>query len=340
MRPSPQLPAEPLARRETLADILRRASVRCPERLAVACGDVRWTCAKFDAVCGRVAAGLAAHGIAPGDRVAILARNLHAFAAMRFALARLGAVLVPINFMLKADEVAYIPRQAGATLLATDTGLTPLARATAALQTPVRTLLWLPAEDSGAGPAGPETSADAEGMLRFDDLAACPDALPAAPPRRASASRPHLMLGYLDDAERTAAAFAGGGFHSGDFATIDADGYVSVVDRKKDTIKTGGKNVARRGVEETIYKLPQVSEVAVVRVPHPRWIAAVVAIVVCKPGPQLDEAEVLAHCRDRLASFKVPKRAVFIEKLPKNPSGKLLKRQLREDFAGGFDPGS
>ena len=88
---------------------------------------------------------------------------------------------------------------------------------------------------------------------------------------------PHLMLGYLHDDERTAQAFEGGWFHSGDLATVNDEGYITVVDRKKDMIKTGGENVASREVEEIIYRLAQVSEVAVVGVPHPHWVEAVVA---------------------------------------------------------------
>ena len=91
---------------------------------------------------------------------------------------------------------------------------------------------------------------------------------------------PHLMLGYCHDDERTAAAFAGGWFHSGDLATIDDEGYLTVVDRKKDMIKTGGENVASREVEEALYRAAAVSEVAVIGVPHPRWVEAVVAVVV------------------------------------------------------------
>jgi fatty-acyl-CoA synthase len=147
------------------------------------------------------------------------------------------------------------------------------------------------------------------------------------------------MLGYFHDDERTAAAFEGGWFHSGDLATIDDEGYISVVDRKKDMIKTGGENVASREVEETIYRLPQVSEVAVVGLPHPRWVEAVTAVIVVKAGQTLDEQEVLAHCNAQMAHFKVPKRVVFVDALPKNPSGKLLKRQLRESHAGAFGPG-
>ena len=136
---------------------------------------------------------------------------------------------------------------------------------------------------------------------------------------------PHLMLGYFHDDERTKAAFEGGWFHSGDLATVDAEGYITVVDRKKDMIKTGGENVASREVEEMIYKLPQVSEVAVVGVPHPRWVEAVVAVIVVKAGQSLSKDAVHAHCAEHLAHFKVPKDIVFAEALPKNPSGKLLE---------------
>jgi fatty-acyl-CoA synthase len=145
---------------------------------------------------------------------------------------------------------------------------------------------------------------------------------------------PHLMQGYFHDDERTLAAFEGGWFHSGDLATIDEDGYITVVDRKKDMIKTGGENVASREVEEMIYRLPQVSEVAVIGLPDPKWVEAVTAVIVVKAGHELDEQTVISHCTQYMASFKAPKRVVFAASLPKNPSGKLLKRQLRQSLAG------
>ncbi|MDE1948512.1 MAG: long-chain-fatty-acid--CoA ligase [Burkholderiales bacterium] len=514
-------------RRQTLGDLLHRSAARHPDKLAIACGEVRWSYREFDALSDRVAAGLAARGLVKGDRFAILARNSHAFAALRFALARLGAVLVPINFMLKADEAAYILRHAGARWLATDSGLADLARAAAAQDTRVEQLVWLPSE---------EPSEPAAGLLRFDEIAASAAAVPEvdlgagdlaqivytsgtesmpkgamlsheavmwqyvsclvdagidggdlllhalplyhcaqldvffgpsiyagasnvitakpvaehllglierhrissffAPPTvwiamlrsprfdatdltslkkgyygasimpvevlRELAARlpevrlwnlygqteiaplatmlgpedqlrkpgscgravlnvetrvvddrmqdvapgavgeivhrsPQLMSGYFHDDERTAAAFEGGWFHSGDLATIDAEGYISVVDRKKDMIKSGGENVASREVEETIYRLPQVSEVAVIGIAHPRWVEAVTAVVVVKAGASLSEAEVLAHCSAQMAAFKTPKRVVFVDSLPKNPSGKLLKRELRQAYSALFD---
>jgi fatty-acyl-CoA synthase len=149
---------------------------------------------------------------------------------------------------------------------------------------------------------------------------------------------PQLLTGYFRDEERTAAAFEGGWFHSGDLGVIDDEGYLSVVDRKKDMIKTGGENVASREVEEALYRLAGVSEVAVIGLPHPRWIEAVTAVVVLKPDVLLDEAAVIAHCAGQLAHFKVPKGVVFVDALPKNPSGKLLKRDLRLRFEGRFGP--
>lgn len=104
------------------------------------------------------------------------------------------------------------------------------------------------------------------------------------------------------------------------------------------TIFGGGprrpRNPASREVGETIYRLPQVSEAAVIGLPDPYWIEAVTAAVVVKAGQSLDEAALIAHCRQHMAPFKVPKRVVFADALPKNPSGKLLKRELRTRYEG------
>ena len=143
---------------------------------------------------------------------------------------------------------------------------------------------------------------------------------------------PQLLLCYYRAPELTEAAFAGGWFHSGDLATVDADGYITVVDRMKDMIKTGGENVASREVEETIYQLPDVSEVAVIGLPDPRWIEAVTAIIVMKDGRTMTESAVIDHCARAMAHFKTPKRVIFVDSLPKNPSGKLLKRELRQRY--------
>lgn len=508
--------------RQTLGDLLRRTARRYPNRLAIRCGNVDWTYAQFDEACNQLAAGLVSAGVNIGDRVAVLARNSHGFAALRFALARVGAVLVPINFMLNAQEVRFILEHSGATALCVDSGLTSLGRE-AASGTAIRNIIWLPSE---------EESQPDEGLLRFDDLLQSghpvPDpaltgsmlaqiiytsgtesrpkgamlthdaviseyvtcivdaeisegdrvlhALPLyhcaqldvflgpcvyvgatnvitskptpdnlltsmeanaissffAPPtvwisllrsnafdqtdlsklgkgyygasimpvevlkeiqrrlpqvrlwnlygqteiapvatvlkpedqlrKAGSAGRaalnvetrvvddqmnevavgqigeivhrsPQLLRGYYHDEERTKAAFEGGWFHSGDLGILDSEGYLTIVDRKKDMIKTGGENVASREVEEAIYSIEGVSEVAVIGLPDPHWIEAVTAVVVPKPGSALTEGSLLAACRERLGGFKVPKRFILVDALPKNPSGKLLKRELRQLYS-------
>ena len=526
-RSCPMSAAHPAVRRQTLADLLHRTAAKLPDKPAILCADTVWTWRQFNDLVNRLAAGLHGQGVATGDRVAVLARNSHGFAALRFALARLGAVLVPINFMLNADEAAFILRHAGARLLAVDAGLAALGRDAAARDTKVERLLWIPSEAPAEPVPGclnfhelaatttppPELAISDDDLLQIvytsgteslpkgamlthraviDQYVSCiiegemserdvwlhalplyhcaqldcffgpgvylgatnlitaqptpENLLPAlarhrvntffAPPtvwigllrsplfdqtdlsalkrgyygasimpvavmrelidrlpgirlwnlygqteiaplatvlkpedqlrKPGSAGRavlnvetrvvdddmndvpvggigeivhrsPQLLLGYFNDPERTAAAFAGGWFHSGDLATIDDEGYITVVDRKKDMIKTGGENVASREVEEALYRLPGISEVAVVGLPHPRWIEAVTAVVVAKPGQTLSAAEVIAHCAQHLAPFKTPKAVVFVDSLPKNPSGKLLKRELRLRFEGHFN---
>jgi fatty-acyl-CoA synthase len=144
---------------------------------------------------------------------------------------------------------------------------------------------------------------------------------------------PHAALGYYEDEEKTAEAFRDGWFHSGDLGVMTEDGYLSVVDRKKDMIKTGGENVASREIEEAIYELDGVAEVAVFGISHPHWIEAVTAVVVPKPGAALTAEDVDAHARAKLAGYKRPKYVVLADSLPKNPSGKILKRDLREQHA-------
>ncbi|GAA4619614.1 fatty acyl-CoA synthetase [Saccharopolyspora hordei] len=141
---------------------------------------------------------------------------------------------------------------------------------------------------------------------------------------------PQLCTGYWDKPEETAEAFRGGWFHSGDLVRRDEEGYLYVVDRIKDVINTGGVLVASREVEDALYTHPAVGEVAVVAVPDPKWIERVVAVVVAKD--EVTEAELLDHARERLAGFKVPKEVRFVPDLPRNSSGKLLKRVLREQL--------
>jgi fatty-acyl-CoA synthase len=144
---------------------------------------------------------------------------------------------------------------------------------------------------------------------------------------------PQLLRGYYRDPVKTEEAFRGGWFHSGDLAVRDAEGYIQIVDRKKDMVKTGGENVASREVEEALYGHPAVAEVAVVGLPDPKWVERVCAVVVVRNGMAATEEELIAFAQT-LAPFKRPKQVVFTDALPKNPSGKILKRELRIRFGG------
>jgi acyl-CoA synthetase (AMP-forming)/AMP-acid ligase II len=145
---------------------------------------------------------------------------------------------------------------------------------------------------------------------------------------------PTMMLGYWNKPEETAAAFAGGWFHSGDLCRMDDEGYLYVVDRKKDMIISGGENIYCAEVEAAIDSHPKVAEVAVVGVAHPRWVQTPRAVVV--PVDAADpptEQEIIEHCRTRLASYKKPTSVVITDALPRNASGKVQKFRLREQFA-------
>lgn len=144
---------------------------------------------------------------------------------------------------------------------------------------------------------------------------------------------PQLLVEYWGKPEETRDAFEGGWFHSGDVGYFDEEGYLFVIDRVKDIIKSGGVVVAGREVEEVLFKHPSVSEVAVVGLPDPKWIEAVTAIVVVRPGHAADAAALIAHAREQLAPFKVPKKIIFAASLPRNTAGKLLKRELRTQYA-------
>ncbi|MGW4407743.1 acyl-CoA synthetase [Nonomuraea sp. NPDC004702] len=500
-------------RQHTIGDLLRRSAARFPAKTAVIYGNVRQSYADLDLEVNRTANALAARGVAKGDRFALFSHNNHAFVVAYFALARLGAISVPINFMLGPREVAYILEHSGATGMLAEEALLPVAEAAAGPAVRVRGVIgaaegwesfstWrgddaepqveIAADDpiqlmytSGteSRPKGATLSSGSllaqyvscvvDGEMSSDDvevhalplyhcaqlhcfltpgiyLGATNLILPGADPasilatiegeratklfcpptvwiallrhpdfdrrdlsslrkgyygasimpvevlkeisarlpdvrlfnfygqtemaplatilrpeeqltRLGSAGRPalnvetrivddedrpvapgvvgeivhrspHAMLGYWNDPDKTAEAFRGGWFHSGDLGVMDADGYLSVVDRKKDMIKSGGENVASREVEEVIYQHPAVAEAAVFGVPDERWIEAVTAAVVLREGAALTAAELNAFLRERLASFKTPKNVVFVDALPKNASGKVLKRELRDAF--------
>ena len=517
------------ARSQSLGDLPRRTAARWPHRRAVVDGPTTLTFAHLEDLVDRTAAALADSGMKPGDRLALLSHNCWEFVVLDFATARAGVVLVPVNFMLGADEIAFILDQSEAVAFVVEDALRPVAaraleaslgsvRSRVVIRPPVDRAVpagWTDLADwCGHAPGAPEVlvgdddpvrmmftsgtesrpkgallssralmwqyvSCAVDGGMSGDDvelhtlpmyhcaqldcflgvdvyLGATSILLPApdpatilhaiaqhkvtkffAPPtvwigllrhpdfdrvdlsslrkgyygaaampvevlreilRRlpqlqlwnfygqtemsplatilrpdeqlshaGSAGRaalnvetrivddldqqvpagtvgeivhrsPHATLGYYRDDAKTAEAFRGGWFHSGDLGHVDDEGRLYVVDRKKDMIKTGGENVASREVEEAIYSLPGVAEVAVFGVSHPRWIEAVTAVVVPKLGVTLSADEVIDHTRSVLAGYKTPKYVVIAEALPKNPSGKILKRQLRDEhgrIAGG-----
>ena len=144
---------------------------------------------------------------------------------------------------------------------------------------------------------------------------------------------PHLLTGYWNKPDETAEAFAGGWFHSGDVGYFDDEGYLYIVDRIRDVINTGGVLVASREVEEVLFTHQAVSEVAVVGLPDDKWIEAVTAFVVRRSGQMVDEATLQDLARQHLAHYKVPKKVVFVDHLPRNTAGKLLKRELRRQYS-------
>jgi fatty-acyl-CoA synthase len=515
------------ARRNTLGDILQRSRRRNPKKLALVYKDERITYEELDARVNQTARAFLEDGIQRGDRVAVLSKNSLDFVVVNFALARIGAVMVPLNYMLTVQDLAYIVQHAGVRVLVASTEYAPSLDAAALqaqaaitrrylmdvpLHTPIDDSLaaWIPLSARREGVSAEEV----EAIVHDDDLAhilytsgteskpkgvmlshsnllaeyvSCildghmaehdvfihalplyhsaqlhcflgpsiylgasgiilPQAVPDVilktieqeratqlfcPPtvwiallrhpeftkrdlsslekcyygaaimpmevlkeltrllpkakfwnfygqtevaplatvlqpedqmrKLGSAGIPsrnvetkvvdeegrevppytvgeivhrtaHAMKGYWNDPEKTREAFAGGWFHSGDLGYMDEEGYLTIVDRKKDMIKTGGVNVASREVEEAIYQIEGVSEVAVIGVPDDYWIEAVTAVVVPKPGAHLTAEAIYEYCQTHLSKFKAPKYVVIRDRLPKNPSGKILKRELRLEY--------
>jgi long-chain acyl-CoA synthetase len=140
----------------------------------------------------------------------------------------------------------------------------------------------------------------------------------------------NIMKGYYKDPTTTAGVFLKGGwFRSGDVAKMDADGYVFIVDRAKDVIIRAGMNIYPREIEEILHHHPSVLEAAVVGIPDETLSESVVAFVTLAPGATVTAQELQKYCRDRLAIYKCPKRVEFVEQLPKNSTGKIMKRDLR-----------
>jgi long-chain acyl-CoA synthetase len=140
----------------------------------------------------------------------------------------------------------------------------------------------------------------------------------------------NLMKGYLGRPEATAEVMRGGWFHTGDLGYRDEDGYFYIVDRTKDLVIRGGFNVYPREIEEVLHEHPAVREAAVIGKPDERLGEEVVAFVALKPGTSTAPEEVVAFCRERLAAYKYPREVVVVDDLPKGPSGKVLKTELRK----------
>jgi fatty-acyl-CoA synthase len=148
---------------------------------------------------------------------------------------------------------------------------------------------------------------------------------------------PNVMEGYYKDPSATDEALRGGWLHTGDLGKLDEEGFLTIVDRKKDMIISGGENIYPKEIEEVLYTHPKILEAAVIGLPDPVWGEKVHAVVAPKPGQQLTEEEVANYCKSRIASFKKPKSVEFVDRLPRSPAGKVLKMVLREKWAAKRD---
>jgi fatty-acyl-CoA synthase len=145
---------------------------------------------------------------------------------------------------------------------------------------------------------------------------------------------PNVFAGYWGLPEATAEAFRGGWFHTGDLGLVDDEGFITLVDRKKDMIITGGENVYPIEVEQVLWRHRAVREVAVVGVPHSKWGETPIAVVAVEDGAGVGSDELIAFARERLAHFKCPTRVEYVTELPRNAAGKVLKTELRKEFGG------
>jgi fatty-acyl-CoA synthase len=139
---------------------------------------------------------------------------------------------------------------------------------------------------------------------------------------------PNITPGYWNNPKATADSFDDGWLKTGDAARFDDEGFIYIVDRWKDMYISGGENVYPAEVENVIYQIPEVAEVAIIGVPDERWGETGKAFLVVKSGTALDEGRVISHCLENLAKFKVPQSVEFIDALPRNATGKVLKRSL------------
>lgn len=145
------------------------------------------------------------------------------------------------------------------------------------------------------------------------------------------------MQGYLYDQEGTGEVMVDGWFHTGDIAVVDEEGYITIVDRKKDIIISGGENISSVEVEKAIQDHPAVFEVVVIGVPDEEWGESPKALVALKPGMHATEEEIIAYVKEHLAGYKAPKSVEFWDEFPKGGTGKILKRELREPYWAGHE---
>jgi fatty-acyl-CoA synthase len=146
-----------------------------------------------------------------------------------------------------------------------------------------------------------------------------------------------VLGGYWENPDATAEALDGGWFHTGDGGSLDDGGYLTISDRKKDVIITGGENVSSIEVEDAVFSHPAVAEVAVIGIPDDKWGELVTALVVVAEGEQVDEADIITHCRGKIAGYKIPKRVEFREAIPRTATGKIQKFKLRESYWSGSE---
>ncbi len=149
---------------------------------------------------------------------------------------------------------------------------------------------------------------------------------------------PNITPGYWNRPDATASSFVGRWLKTGDAARMDDEGFVYIVDRWKDMYISGGENVYPAEIENVLYQLPEVAEAAIIGVPNDKWGEVGLAVLALKPGATLDRATVVQHCVTRLAKFKVPNDIAIVEALPRNATGKVLKRELRTQFLGSDAP--
>ncbi len=156
--------------------------------------------------------------------------------------------------------------------------------------------------------------------------------LPAGEPGEICLRGPKITRGYWRDAKKTGACFHGDWFRTGDVGYLDEEGFLYLTDRVKDMIISGGENIASSEVERVVYQMPQVREAAVIGLPDEKWGERPVVVAALNAGHSLDYETLAKHCRAHLAGFKVPKQLILREQLPRNPSGKVLKRLLRDEL--------